>query len=616
MESTMRHFTVAAPIALAMLALPVAAQRTPAPLAGFDAYVTKSMATWEVPGLAIAVVKGDSVVYAKGYGTRTIGKTEPVDPSTLFAIGSSSKAFTAALVAMLVDAGKVRWNDPVTQHLRGFQVNDPYVTREMRVRDLLSHRSGLARGDLLWYGTDRTRDQIVEQVRYLKPSWSLRSQFGYQNIMYIAAGQLAAEAMDMPWDEAIRAKLFEPLGMRASSTSINALQGKPNVASPHATIEDTVVVIPWRNIDNAGPAGSINSSVLDMAKWVKFQLDSGKAGGKTLLSTGSFVETHMPHTIIRREAPARASNPYTNFASYGLGWFLEDYRGREIVHHGGNIDGMSAMVGLMPGEDLGVVILTNMNGTDLTTVLMRTIFDRYLGVSGKDWSADLRKLVEDGQKRAKEAEAKRDSARMSGTTPSLPLAKYAGTYYDSLYGRATVQVEEGHLVARFGGFVGDMEHWHHDTFRATARDKTLGRMFFTFALNPVAEVVAFEIDGGPGANPEERPDFRRSAPPVDSTAAVTVADSDLQKLTGSYELSGQPMTIAIEFIDGTLKATVPGQPVYTLVAETPLRYRLTGPPGMPAGFFVEFEKAGDRVTSLTLTQPEPRPTLKFIRKAE
>ncbi|HSJ64344.1 MAG TPA: serine hydrolase domain-containing protein, partial [Gemmatimonadaceae bacterium] len=226
----MRPSTLTLPLPFLLLALPAVAQRAPAPLAGFDSYVTKAMADWEVPGVAVAVVQGDSVVYAKGYGTRTVGRSEPVDPATLFAIGSSSKAFTATLFGMLVDAGKVQWNDPVAQHLRGFQLADPYATREMRVRDLLSHRSGLARGDLLWYGTERSRDEIVAQVRYLRPSWSLRSQFGYQNIMYIAAGQLVANALDLSWDDAIRARLFEPLGMSSSSTTIRALEGRPNVA--------------------------------------------------------------------------------------------------------------------------------------------------------------------------------------------------------------------------------------------------------------------------------------------------------------------------------------------------------------------------------------------------
>lgn len=612
----MRFSSIRFLAAIVALSSSASAQRAPAPLAGFDAYVSKAMATWKVPGVAIAVVKGDSVVYAKGYGTRTIGKNEPVDPNTLFAIGSSSKAFTAALVAMLVDEGKVRWSDPVTTHLTDFQLADRYATREMRVRDLLSHRSGLARGDLVWYGTERSRDEIVRQARYLRPSWSFRSQFGYQNIMYVAAGQLVAGAMKMSWDDAVRTKLFEPLGMSHSSTSIRALEGKTNVAQPHSEIDDTVMTIPWRNIDNVGPAGSINSSVLDMAKWVRFQLDSGKAGGKTLLSSGSFVETHTPHTIIRREGPAREVNPFGHFASYGLGWFLEDYRGRELVHHGGNIDGMSALVGMMPEEDLGVVILTNMNGSGLPTVLMRTVFDRYLGATGKDWSADLRKIVEDGRKRGKAALAKLDSARQPGTAPSLALDKYAGTYYDSLYGRATVAMEDGHLVARFGAFTGDMEHWHHDTFRATARDKTLGKMYLTFGVNVMAEVDGFRLDGVDGLLSEERPDFRRSQPPADSTAGITIAEADLHRFAGSYALQGQPLTIQIEVIGGSLKATVPGQPVYTLVPESPLKFRLTGPPGMPGEFFVEFETTGERVVAMTLHQPKPQPTLKLERKGE
>ena len=590
------------------------AQSARDPLAGLDAYVANAMKTWEVPGVAIAIVKGDSIVLAKGYGTRTIGKNEPVDPNTLFAIGSSSKAFTAALVGMLVDGGEVGWNDPVTRHLAGFQLADPYVTRELRVRDLLSHSSGLARGDLVWYGTDLTREEIVRQVRYLEPSWSLRSRFGYQNIMYVAAGQLIAGQMDMSWDDAIRSRLFEPLGMTSSSTSIRALQGKSNVATPHVRYEEKVITVPYRNIDNAGPAGSINSNVIDMAKWIRFQLDSGKVGDKTLLSTGNFVETHMPHTIIRREGQARMSNPFTHYSSYGLGWFLEDYRGRELVHHGGNIDGMTALVGMMPEEDIGVVILSNMNGTPLPNILMRTIFDRYVGATGKDWSADLRKTFEDGQKRARAAEAKRDSARMKGTTPSLALDKYAGTYHDSLYGTSTVKMENGHLVVHFGGFTGDLEHWHHDTFRAMPRMRTLGPMFLTFSVNAMAEVDAFRLEGMDNLTPQERPDFRRAAPPADSTARVAISPEAMRKIAGTYELPGQPMVVEIEVIGGELKATVPGQPVYTLVAESPLRFRLSGPPGMPAGFYMEFEERAGKIVGATLHQPEPQPTLKFVKK--
>ena len=235
-------------------------------LNGFDDYVNKAMKEWEVPGVAIAIVKGDQVVLAKGYGVRKIGEPAAVDERTLFAIGSSSKAFTAASIAMLVDDGKVKWDDPVTKYLPGFEMYDPYVTRELTVRDLLSHRSGLQRGDFLWYGTELERDEILRRTRFLKPSWSLRSTFGYQNLMFLAAGQLVSRVGGKSWDEFIQQRLFTPLAMSSSSTSINAFKNVDNVAAPHAKVEEKVQVIPWRNIDNIAPAGSINSNVVDMAQ--------------------------------------------------------------------------------------------------------------------------------------------------------------------------------------------------------------------------------------------------------------------------------------------------------------------------------------------------------------
>src|SRR3954454_21278990 len=247
-----------------------AAEAQAKPLQGFDDYVTKSMADWKIPGLALAIVRNDSVILAKGYGVRTRGKPDRVDERTLFAIGSSSKAFTSLAVAMLVDQGKVKWDDPATKYLPGFQLYDPYVTREIPVRDLLSHRSGLARGDMLWYAAQvLPRDSILYHVRYLKPSWSLRSRFGYQNIMYLAAGQLAARVNNKSWDQGNRERIFQPLGMTSSNTSNRDLDRLPDVASPHEEIEDTVRVIPYHNIDNIAPAGSINSNALDMAQWVR-----------------------------------------------------------------------------------------------------------------------------------------------------------------------------------------------------------------------------------------------------------------------------------------------------------------------------------------------------------
>src|SRR5262249_52053109 len=336
------------------LVLPSFSPAQDPPLQGLDDYITKAMQDWEVPGLALAVVKNDAVVLAKGYGVRKLGETTPVNEKTLFAIGSSSKAFTAASLAMLVDDGKIKWDDPATKYLPGFQLYDPYATHELTVRDLLAHRCGLDRGDLMWYGSGYGRQEVLRRIRYLKPSSSFRSKFGYQNIMFLAAGQILPTVAGKTWDEFVKDRIFKPLGMTASNTSTEALSGQDNVATPHDKVEEKIEPIPWRNIDNIGPAGSINSNVVDMAQWVRLQLGEGVYNKQRLLSSGSVSEMHMPQTIIRLEGTQAKLNPETHFMAYGLGWMLQDYRGKKLVQHGGNIDGMSALVAMIPEEKLGL----------------------------------------------------------------------------------------------------------------------------------------------------------------------------------------------------------------------------------------------------------------------
>lgn len=469
---------------LVLVTAPLASAQ-PAPLAGFDDYVLKAMREWEVPGVAVAIVKNDAIVFAKGYGLRRLGDPTPVNERTLFAIGSASKAFTAASLAMLVDAGKVKWDDPATNYLPGLQLFDPYVTRELTLRDLLTHRSGLERADRLWYGSPYTRDDILRRVRYLKPSWSLRSRFGYQNLMYLAAGQVVAAVSGQSWDEFVRQRIFTPLGMTASNTSVAAFAANDNVATPHARIEEKVRPIPWRNIDNVAPAGSINSNVIDMAQWVRLHLGEGAYQNQRLFSSGVAKEMHTPQTIIRAEPPWSLWWPEAHFLTYGLGWFLHDYRGRKVVEHGGAIDGMRALVAMLPEEKLGLVILTNLSGNLLPQALMYRIFDAYLAAPERDWSAQLLKAIKGLEAQARAAEKKIEDERVAGTSPSLAREKYAGTYQDDLYGDVKIDLENGKLVLRFGpAFTADLEHWHYDTFRLTWRDPLLGKALVAFALNP------------------------------------------------------------------------------------------------------------------------------------
>jgi CubicO group peptidase (beta-lactamase class C family) len=453
-------------------------------LTGFDEYVNKALKDWEVPGVAIAIVKGDQVVLVKGYGVRKLGGPATVDERTLFAIGSSSKAFTAAAVAMLVDEGKVKWDDPVTKYLPGFEMYDPYVTRELTVRDLLTHRSGLQRGDFLWYGSDLDREEIVRRARLIKPSWSLRSTFGYQNIMFLTAGQLVSRVSGKTWDEFIQQRIFTPLAMTSSSTSISAFKTANNVASPHAKRDDKVQAIPWRNIDNIAPAGSINSNVVDMAQWVRLQLAQGTFQNQKIFTPAVAKEMHASQTIIRYEPPYSMWYPEAHFLNYGMGWFLSDYRGRKVVEHGGAIDGMRAEVALMPEEKLGLVVLSNMNGSLLPVALMYRIFDSFLHAPQRDWSAEFLKTTKTFEQAGQAAEKKQESERVTGTNPSLSLEKYPGTYRNDLYGDVTVTSNNGKLHLRFGpAFTGDLEHWHYDTFRARFFAAGDAKIFVTFALN-------------------------------------------------------------------------------------------------------------------------------------
>jgi CubicO group peptidase (beta-lactamase class C family) len=483
---------------LLMAALAQVALAQNGALNGFDDYVEKAMKEWQVPGVAIAIVKDDLILHARGYGVRKISEPIAVDEHTLFAIGSSSKAFTAAAIAILVDQGKVKWDDPVTKYLPGFEMYDPYVTRELTVRDLLTHRSGLQRGDFLWYGSDADRDEILRRTRFLKPSWSLRSTFGYQNLMYLAAGQVVAKVSGKTWDEFIQQHIFAPLSMDSSSTSIKAFKTSDKVASPHAKVADKVQVIPWRNIDNIAPAGSINSNVLDMAQWVRLQLRQGTIRNDRVFSTAAAKEMHASQTIIRFEPPYAIWYPEAHFINYGLGWFLSDYRGRKVVEHGGAIDGMRAEVALMPEEKLGLVVLTNLSGSLLPVALMYRVFDSFLGAPPRDWSAELLKATKTLEQQAKAAEKKQESERATGTKPSVSLDKYAGTYRNDLYGDVKVTNNDAKLNLRFGpAFTSNLEHWHYDTFRARFLTAGDTKIFVTFALNAQGKVDTLVL-GMPG----------------------------------------------------------------------------------------------------------------------
>lgn len=495
MRVTGRSGTAGPVLLLALVwAAPLAAQRGKArdPLAGLDAWIEKVRVDWSIPGLAVGVVRGDSLVYARGFGLREAGKPDPVDPNTIFAIGSNTKSFTATAAAMLVDQGKLRWDDRAVDRYPGFQLHDPFVTSDIRIRDLLSHRSGLGRrGDALWYGTSYSREEIIRRIRFLEPNAPFRTEMGYQNIMYLVAGEIVGRASGLGWDGFVTERILRPLGMNRSSTSVKALPAQSNVATPHAIDGATARPIPWRDIDNIAPAGSINSSVAEMAHYLAMQLGDGTWRGQTIVSKANLGVTKTPHINT-----GGVGDSITHFTSYGLGWVLLDYRGRKLVWHNGGIDGMLSEMWTVPEERLGVVVLTNGAPHGAGPVVVREILDRFLvGAATRDWAGEALKQREQMLAGQRAARARLDSARVRDTRPSLALAQYAGTYADSLYGEARVAVEGDRLVFSWQWMRLPLEHWHFDTFRAADGAGQASGSMLTFRIDARARVSEVDVSG-------------------------------------------------------------------------------------------------------------------------
>lgn len=464
------------------------------PARELDAYVAKALKDWNVAGFAIAVVHNGRVVFAKGYGLREVGKPAPIDTQTIFAIASTTKAMTAAALGMLVDEGKIDWNDRVIEHLPGFQMADPYLTHEVTIRDLLTHRAGLPNADFLWTAGDNSRNEVVRRVRFIEPSYSLRAGYTYHNVMYTVAGEVVEAVSGMSWDDFVRTRIFEPLGMTRSVTTLAAASTRDNRAEPHWLSGDSLRVIKNSMADGIGPAGSVWSSVADMAKWVRFLLDSGRMNGQRLLQPNTWAELFRPQHIIpsggRGSPIVRLTKPH--WRTYGLGWFQQDYQGRQVDFHTGSLNGMIAMNGLIREEGLGVYMLGNTDHAELRHALMFKVFDLWLGLGNRDWSAEL--LAEYRADEQRSSGRGRGAGRVQNSRPTLPLEQYTGTFVDSLYGSVTVTLEEGALRFHRSQYqVGTMEHWQYDTFRVRWDDWWRGSSTITYVIGANGRADRLEI---------------------------------------------------------------------------------------------------------------------------
>lgn len=489
--------TSASTCALLFLSLQATGQ-DPDPVALLDSYASEIIPAWEVPGLALAVVSGGELVLAKGYGVTELGASTAVDANTLFAIASTTKAMTVALLGTQVDAGELAWDDRVSLHLPGFELADPFVTREVTIRDLLTHRTGLAYAEGLWYGSDRTRSEILERVALIPSAYSLRDGFIYQNIMYLAAGQLSAQVAGVSWEQLIDERLFGPLDMPRSTPTTSAAQLISNVARPHDRVGGEILVIENEIGDALAPAGAVWSSVQEMSHWMRMLLAGGEWSGERVLSEASVAEMFAPQTVIR----GGGAYPYLHMLephwnTYGLGWFQLDYNGRAVSFHTGSIDGMSAIVGLVPDEGLGIVVLANLDHAELRHALLWKTLDLFAGeLEGRDWSAELLPFYAERASEQEQERKQRDAARQPGTEPSLALKEFVGSYRNELSIDARVSLQGAELRLVLGPrLAGKLEHWHHDTFLLRFDRRWQGDRLISFRLDDAGEVASLESSG-------------------------------------------------------------------------------------------------------------------------
>jgi CubicO group peptidase (beta-lactamase class C family) len=550
-------------------------------LDGLDEFITKTMKDWKVPGLAIAVVQGDKVTLLKGYGYRDMEKKLPVTPNTLFAIGSITKSFTVTTLGMEVDEGKVDWDKPVRDYMPSLKLFDPTLTEQIQIRDLITHRSGLPRHDLLWYSSDFSRDEIMRRLQYLEPSKPLRSTFQYNNIMFMVAGTIAGQLNGTSWEDAVTERIFKPLELTETNFSEKETQNSADFGQPYrkgSDLKAELKRIPFyaQCPDRCamGPAGEINSNVTDMSKYLLFHMNRGKVAGKQLLSENNSIQMQTPQMVI----PGAPTYKETGESSYGMGFFLSTYRGHKQVDHGGNIDGFSANLAFLPADRIGVVVLTNLDGTPVPSIVTMNIFDRLLGLDQIPWSQRMLSSEAGGKKAEQEAKDKGYSPRKLGTHPSHELTDYAGEYSNPGYGTVSIQQTGNTFKMTLNKVSRPLEHYHYDQFQVPADP-----------LDPFEKMkVMFETDMNGDISSLSMP----LQPDVKDIVFTRMPDRQLteksfiEAFTGSYDIEGSPVPLKVSLRgENSLILTVPGQPDYKLNPRRGTTFQLAD----IAGVTIEFK---------------------------
>jgi CubicO group peptidase (beta-lactamase class C family) len=549
-------------------------------LDGFDDFMAQVLKDWKVPGVAVGVVQNGKMILLKGYGYRDVEKQLPVTPNTLFAVGSITKSFTVTLLGMEMDEGKVDWDKPVRNYLPDFRMYDPVLSEQMLVRDLITHRSGLPRHDMVWYSSDFTREDLLRRLEFLEPNKPLRSRFQYNNLMFMTAGYIAGKLNGKSWEDSVRERILLPLGMNRTTFSEKESQNAPDFAQPYQKGNDVKSDVKRMPFDEQcpdtcalGPAGEINSSVADMSRYVLLHLNKGKLEGKTLLSENNAIQMQTPQMVIQGAPDFKEQSEN----SYGMGFFISSYRGHKQVEHGGNIDGFSAEMIFLPGDGIGVVVLTNLDGTAVPYVVANNLLDRLLGMDQVPWSQRYLDQEMKAKESEEEAKNKNYTPHKSGTHPSHDRKEYSGDYGNPGYGVVSIAEEGDHFKMTINRVTKSLEHLHYDVFQVPD--------------NPFDQFAKLRVMFLSDANG----DISSLSMPLETNVKDIVFTrlpdkqlterSFIEQFTGPYELPGSPTPFTVSLRgEHTLILSSPGSPEVELIPKRGTTFDLKDQSGVSLEF--------------------------------
>jgi CubicO group peptidase (beta-lactamase class C family) len=575
--------------------------------AGLDTAFERVLKDWHAAGFAVAVVEKNKVVYAKGFGYRDNEKKIPVTPTTLFAIGSCTKAFTSSMLGLLQKQGKVEFDKPVRTYLPDLKFFNDNMNNNILLRDLMCHRTGLPRHDYSWYGFPSTsRDSLMKRIQYMEPSFGIREKYQYNNFMFLLQGIIAEKITGKRWEENIRENIFKPLGMNQSNFSVSDMEKNSDASIGYGLKKDTIIKkLDYYNIDAMGPAGSINSNVMEMANWVTTWINGGKFNGKEILPAGYVTEAMSEQMVSGAGIPSK-EKPDVQFSNYGFAWSLGSYKSHYRVEHGGNIDGFSASTCFFPTDSIGIIVLTNQNGSGVTGVVRNLIADRMLKLPYFDWNTDLKRTADKNKATAKEAEKTKTSNQKTGTTPTHALKEYEGMYNHPGYGSFDLSVSHDSLFAKMGKDILWLRHFHYDIFEPFGKDPVDGidtadksPLRFQFNMNEAGDITSVQAA------------LEGTLPPLKFTKtakAKPISKEELQKYVGDYDLKTVVAKVYIKD-EKTLFVLIPGQPDYELIPVDKHKFGFK----IMNGYFVQFD-VDDKGESTALTFVQPNGNFKAPRK--